>query len=157
MRVNHLPKIQIQLLGAPQIGCDGMAGMERMPTKAQALLYYLAMTGRTHTRVALAALLWGEHGEEEARRNLRKVIQELRERLAPYLAIDYHMVGFHSPSLYWVDAVEFAASVAEAQRAEPQQLQAALALYRADFLEGFYVRDAPALRELDARRAGAAA
>ncbi len=143
MRVNHLPKIQIQLLGAPQIGCDGMAGMERMPAKAQALLYYLAMTGRAHTRVSLAALLWGEHGEEEARRNLRKVIQELRQRLAPYLAIDYHMVGFHSPSVYWVDAVEFAASVAEAQRAEPQQLQAALSLYRADFLEGFYVRAAP--------------
>ena len=43
----------------------------RYTTKAQALLYYLAMTGRLHTRAAVASLLWSEHGDEEARGKIR--------------------------------------------------------------------------------------
>lgn len=143
MSSNPLPKLEIRLLGAPQISANGAGGAERPSTKAQALLYYLAMTGRPHTRIALAALLWGEHGEGEARRNLRKVIQQLREHFDPYLAIDHHTVGFHSAQCYWVDAVEFTAQMADTRTANPERLQAALALYQGDFLEGFYVRDAP--------------
>ena len=141
---NQLAKLQIHLLGAPHIKCDGIAVPERLSTKAQALLYYVAMTGRTHTRAALAGLLWGEHSEEEARWNLRKVIQQLRRHLDAYLAIDYHTVGMRSPQVYWVDAVAFAAAAAGTGAVDSAQLQAALDLYRADFLEGFYVRNAPA-------------
>ena len=132
------------LLGVPQFDCGPLVGRQRLSAKAQALLCYLAMTGRIHTRAALAALLWGEHGEEEARRNLRKVIQELRSQLEPYLAIDHHTVGLHSPDLYWVDALDFAGVEGETQHVDSDRLQSALALYRADFLDGFYVRDAPA-------------
>jgi DNA-binding SARP family transcriptional activator len=141
---NSLPKLQIHLLGAPQIRCDGLACAQNMPAKAQAVLYYFAMTGRAHTRAALAGLLWSEHGEKEARRNLRKAVQELRRHLEPYLAIDYHTAGLRSPEVCWVDAVEFAVRATAPQPLHTEQLQAALALYRADFLEGFHVRDAPA-------------
>ena len=134
----------MHLLGAPHIECDGTDVAERLPAKAQALLYYLAMTGRTHTRAALAGLLWGERSEVEARSNLRKAIQQLRRHFVAYVAIDYHTAGMRSPDVYWVDAVEFAGATAEPGAGGTEQLQAALELYRADFLEGFYVRDAPA-------------
>lgn len=144
MNVNHLPKLEMYLLGAPQIRANGIASMERVSTKAQALLYYLAMTGRTHARVALASLLWSEHGEGEARRNLRKVIQQLRAHFDPYLAIDHQTLGFSAMQAYWTDAGEFATQLSQMRHADPASLHAAIAVYRADFLEGFYVRDAPA-------------
>ena len=37
---------------------------------AQALLFYLAVTGRTHARAALAPLLWGDVSDAAARANL---------------------------------------------------------------------------------------
>jgi DNA-binding SARP family transcriptional activator len=141
--MNRLPKLEFYLLGAPQISDDGVLRAERPPAKVQALLYYLALTGRAHTRVALATLLWGEHGEGEARRNLRKAIQHLREQFDSYLAIDPHSIGFRSADYYWVDAVEFARQMAERLAANPERLQQTLALYHGDLLEGFYVRDAP--------------
>lgn len=143
MSINRLPKLELHLLGAPQIRDNGAVSLERPSTKAQALLYYLAITGRTHTRVALATLLWSEHGEGEARRNLRKVIQQLREHFDAYLVIDHHTVGFRAGQLYWVDAAAFATQMAATRETTPEQLHAVLALYQGDFLEGFYVRDAP--------------
>ena len=145
--IDGVSPLKLYLLGAPEIAYAAPLPVQQMPTKARAVLFYLAMTGRTHTREALAHLLWSEHGEEEARRNLRKIIQALREQLDPFLAIDHHTVSFHSPTAYWVDAGEFAAAVPgqvqDAQAANLERLQASLVLYRADFLEGFYVRDAP--------------
>lgn len=143
MSIDHLPRLEIHLLGAPQVRCGGLDGARHMPVKAQALLYYLAATGQTHTRAALAHILWSEHGDAEARSNLRKGIQELREHFGAYLAIDYHSVGFVSSQIYWVDAAEFGAGASEPCAADPDRFEAALALYRADFLDGFHVRDAP--------------
>jgi len=142
--MNQLPKLEIHLLGAPQISYNSVVRVERPAAKAQALLYYLAMTGRPHTRVSLASLLWAEFGEGEARRNLRKAIQQLREHFGAYLAIDHHTLGFHSAAVYWVDAVEFAnQQTTESLTTNVERLQQAIALYRGDFLEGFYVRKAP--------------
>ena len=42
--------------------------------KAQALLSYLAVSGRVYSRQALAGLLWGDLPEADARRNLRGVV-----------------------------------------------------------------------------------
>lgn len=138
-----LPRLEIYLLGAPHVRRGGSDGARHMPPKAQALLYYLAATGHTHTRAALAHLLWSEHGEAEARSNLRKAIQELRRHFDPYLAIEYHSVGFVSPQHYWADAIEFCTGASQPPVVNSAQHQAALDLYRADFLDGFHVRDAP--------------
>ena len=47
--------------------------------KAQALLAYLALSaGRSHRRDKLAALLWGEMPDEQARNSLRHALYELR-------------------------------------------------------------------------------
>lgn len=138
-----LPKLEIRLLGPPQLAyCEG-ATVRLTSAKAQALLYYLAVTGRTQVRSTLANLLWSEHGEAEARGNLRKVIQQLREQMSDYLVFEGELLGFRSEQVYWVDAVEFAATLSPGQIADSALLETALQLYRGDFLEGFYIRNAP--------------
>jgi DNA-binding SARP family transcriptional activator/predicted ATPase len=143
-----LPKLELRLLGPPQISLQGVVSSALTAAKAQALLYYLAMTAArgqpSQTRAALATLLWSEHGEGEARGNLRKVIQQLRKHFAPYLSVEHDAIGFQSDQLYGVDALEFMIQLSAARHAaDPALLQQAVALYQGDFLEGFYVREAP--------------
>ena len=53
-----------------------------LPRKAQALLAYLALAGPpTHPRSKLAALLWSDAEEEDARNNLRQVLFRTRRAL----------------------------------------------------------------------------
>jgi TolB-like protein/DNA-binding SARP family transcriptional activator len=52
--------------------------------KAQFLLAYLAMpAGTPHARAKLAALLWGDSGEEQARGSLRNALAAIRAVLGP--------------------------------------------------------------------------
>lgn len=138
-----LPKLELRLFGPPQVSRNGVPAPKLTLTKAQALLYYLAMTGQMQLRSTLANLLWGEHGEAEARGNLRKAIQQLREGFQDYLILDGELLGFSSTKVYWVDAVAFSTSLSALRTADKTLLESAFALYRGDFLEGFYVRDAP--------------
>ena len=55
--------------------------------KNRALLAVLALSpGQTVTRERLASLLWGDHGEEQARNSLRQSLAVLRKELGPSLA-----------------------------------------------------------------------
>ena len=56
-----------------------------MSNKVPALLAYLAVTGRAQRRDDLAALLWGEMPDADARNNLRQAIANLRRSLEPHL------------------------------------------------------------------------
>ena len=62
--------------------------------KAPALLAYLAMTRRPQSRDTLAALLWGEMGDADAKNNLRQTLTSLRKSLDPYLDITRTTVAF---------------------------------------------------------------
>ena len=61
-----MSQLTLHLLGAPGIARDG-APVAVDTRKATALLAYLAVTGRSHAREALAALLWPEYDDEHAR------------------------------------------------------------------------------------------
>ncbi len=65
--------------------------------KAQALLAYLALRpGQPHPRSKLAALLWGDAGEDEARNSLRQTLFGLRRAVAVVRApvlLDRRRVG----------------------------------------------------------------
>ncbi len=120
--------------------------------KALALLCYLAVTGRPHLRPALAGLLWGDQPESSAKTSLRQVLSNLRRLVGPHLLITPHEVAFNRKALYWLDVEEFQAACSRAQSdhppdAEIDTLRSALDLYQGDFMEGFYVRDAPAFEE----------
>ncbi len=136
--------LQIRLLGAPQILLDGAPLSGLTSAKAQGLLFYLAVTGRMHTRSASAALLWGDFPQASARGNLRKALQHLRRHLGAFLAIDRDTVALAPDADVWVDVTEFEAALQEREVAEAwEPVRRALDLYRGDFLDGFYVRRAP--------------
>jgi predicted ATPase/DNA-binding SARP family transcriptional activator len=142
--------LSISLLGAPAITSDGATVRGFVSSKAAALVYYLAATGRPHTREALAGLLWGETTETQAQKNLRDVLSNLRRLLEPYLQISRQAVSL-IPNTVLVDSRQFEALLEKVDRlpapAGLAALRDALALYRGDFLSGFSVMDAPALEE----------
>ncbi|MEZ4736921.1 MAG: BTAD domain-containing putative transcriptional regulator [Caldilineaceae bacterium] len=135
--------LELSLLGTPQVILAGKS-LTDLPIKTQALLFYLAVTRQPHPRTTLATLLWGELPEENARSNLRKAIQQLRATLPDHFHSDRHSAVLHTDGRLWVDAVAFEERVAQAQkRADHSALEQAVQLYRADFLAGFFVRNAP--------------
>jgi DNA-binding SARP family transcriptional activator/tetratricopeptide (TPR) repeat protein len=136
--------LQVRLLGSPQITLDGAPVAGFTSAKAQALLFYLLVTRRIHTRSALASLLWGDFPNAAARASLRKAIQQLRKHVEDYVAIDHETVALAEGADVWVDVVELETVLEETRISEdPGRVERALDLYQDDFLEGFYVPRAP--------------
>jgi len=149
--------LRLVLLGKPQILRDGVPVTGFVYNKALALLAYLAVTKRPHSRESLAGLLWGEMPDAAAKANLRKILSVLREIAAPNIGIGRQEVSFNRDSNYWLDTEIFESKTldpsptsitpAEMQDRDVKLLDEAVQLYKGDFLEGFYVRDAPAFEE----------
>lgn len=136
--------LELTLFGSPQVRRHGQVVTGFRSSKAQALLYYLAVTARPHTRPTLTGLLWGDQPETSARASLSKCLSNLHDLLGDALLIDRQSVSFNRSIPYQLDTETFAAAIsAPITAASAHALQTALALYRGDFLEGFYVRDAP--------------
>ncbi|HBE28033.1 MAG TPA: hypothetical protein DDW25_03990, partial [Ktedonobacter sp.] len=70
----------IRLFGSPELRIAGVH-LVLHDQKAKALLYYLAGTGRSHTRDHLATLLWSESPESNARHSLRSSLYHIRQAL----------------------------------------------------------------------------
>jgi len=142
-----MTSLEIRLLGGLQIGYGDAPAPHFVSSKAPALLAYLAVSGRPHQRDALAGLLWGEMPDAAAANNLRQALSNLRKLFEPYLLITRDTVAFDPAIPHFLDVEDFTdlLRLSEGQPASQQSglLRQALALYRADFLEGFYVRDAP--------------
>jgi predicted ATPase/DNA-binding SARP family transcriptional activator len=119
--------------------------------KAPALLAYLAVTRRPQQRDTLAALLWGEMGDADAKNNLRQALTSLRKTLDPFLEITRDTVALRSDAPLVVDVTAFVQTLRDARQSPAEAnvtlLQRAADLYRGDFLEGFLVRDAPEFEE----------
>jgi TolB-like protein/DNA-binding SARP family transcriptional activator len=87
-------------------------------------------------REQLAALLWGDRDEEQARGSLRQALAELRRIMGVSAVLsDREMVAF-DPAVVNVDAVELA------RLAAAGELKEAAALYRGELLEGVSLPDA---------------
>ncbi len=144
--------LHITLLGSPGLIRNGAPVAGLTYSRAAALVYYLAATGRIHTREVLAGLFWSETSDEQARKNLRDVLANLRRILAPYLEISRQTVGLNAASPIFTDSQRFEVHLAAARKAANQTdevlaLRAAVALYQGDFLAGLYVAQAPAFEE----------
>ncbi|MFQ5854241.1 MAG: BTAD domain-containing putative transcriptional regulator [Anaerolineae bacterium] len=149
-------KLELALLGNPEIRCDGVPVTDLKSSKAQALLCYLAVTSRPHTRPPLAGLLWGDMPEARARMNLSQALTTLRRFFGDHLSITRQTVAFERSSDTWLDVEIFEQQIADSrwQVADSQwqvadrpsaisHLQSAISLYRGDFLDGLHVRNAP--------------
>lgn len=138
--------VQFQLLGAPNVNCNGQP-LTFPRRKALALLAYLALTGRPHTREALAALVAGDAGAGETR-SLRNELALLGALLGPCLSIERHAIRLAPGAPLEVDALAFAETARRALTSRDAAVAAeAVARYRGDLLEGFSLRDAPGFEE----------
>ena len=119
-----MARLGLFLLGPPRIERDGEP-VEIGRRKAVALLAYLAVTGpSSHSRDALATLLWPEYDQSRARAGLRRTLSALRNALRPaqdaalrpaqdaapgegWLHVDRESVGLNRDADVWLDVQEF--------------------------------------------------
>lgn len=139
-------ELRLTLLGGARItrGDEPLRGF--LTAKVQALLCYLAVTGRPHAREALATLLWGDMPQDRASHSLRQALSNLQKLAGPHVAVTRQTVAFDPSQPYTLDTEAFAAQIATAESASigaARHLRAAVDLYGGDFLAGFSVRDAP--------------
>ncbi|MGH3642488.1 MAG: AAA family ATPase, partial [Mycobacterium sp.] len=115
--------------------------------KAQALLAYLAVQpGQVHLRDKLAALLWGDTTDGQARHSLRQALLAIRQALpsvdGALLVIGPDSVTLNEAAVD-VDVTAFERLLAQGTA---EALRAADALYRGEFLEGLSIQE-PAFEE----------
>jgi predicted ATPase/DNA-binding SARP family transcriptional activator len=102
--LSHLTAV---LLGPPRLERDGRT-VQVGTRKAIALLAYLVLTQRHHSRDSLAALLWPDYDQVHARGALRSTLYDLKKTLrGPGLHITREEVGFEGDENLAFDVVEF--------------------------------------------------
>src|SRR5687767_12370944 len=106
-----MSQVSLKLFGGFELAGARQAALSK---KAQALLAYLALGPRaTYGRGDLAALLWGDTGEEQARGSLRQALSALRRALGPAaLKVDTAAVTLDR-GVVAVDALAFRALLTE--------------------------------------------
>ena len=146
----------LRFLGAFQVRADAMLVTDFHSDRVRALLAFIALEPREHTRAELAALFWPETGDTSARANLRSALHRLRQTLDAVepgssdrlLTISRQSIRFN-PEAASVDVHRFLAAVQDAQAAssgvDVDPLAEAAALYRGELLSGFGLADAPAI------------
>lgn len=127
--------LSLTLLGGfeARIGSRPLA----LPRKAQALLAYLALAPvTTHARSKLAALLWGDTDDDDARNNLRQVLFRMRRafgRSSHALTVSGELIGLDRHAMT-SDVATFHRLVAEGS---DQSLRSATELCAGKLLDGF--------------------
>lgn len=139
------PAISLQVLGSPCLTLDNQP-LRLAYAKAEALFYYLAVTGRPHSRATLSSLLWSHTHDKQARGSLRNALYTIRQALRPLhpLRLERETVELDG-SLVRLDTHRFQPLIE--QNDDLDTLAAALALWRGDFLEGLSLADAPVFEE----------
>ncbi len=147
--------LHLNLFGAPELFIgdgDGAMPIHFDTRKALALLTYLAVTGKGHTRDSLAALLWPEGDAEHARSALRRTLSALTTAIGAHqIEAGRQTIGLHPESTLICDVARFQTAIAHSRGhghppAAPcsdcrRWLQEAAELYRGDFMAGFSLRD----------------
>ena len=145
------PGLAIYLLGAPRIERDGRP-VEVDTRKAIALLAYLAVSGGVHQRETLAALLYPDYDQTNARGALRRTLSTLHKALQRgALEITRESVALSAAAGGWLDVAEFRRLLASS-KGHPHSLEqvcpaclvdleSAVRLYRDHFMAGFGLRD----------------
>lgn len=141
-----------------KLNSDPVAGL--VSRKADALVVYLARAGKPVARETLAGLLWDDSSQSAALTNLRVVLASLKRVLGDYVEATRESIELTGD--HWLDAAELELGLARLggesgrgrasqsnplTRAAATQLAAALDLYRGDFLQGFFLREASGFEE----------
>ncbi|MFN8464740.1 MAG: tetratricopeptide repeat protein [Caldilineaceae bacterium] len=153
-----MAELRLYFLGSPRVELDG-APVDLQRRKTLALLAYLAVSGKAHSRDTLAALLYPELDQQRARAYLRRDLAVLNTSLAGgaatgsagWLAADRDTVELRRGPGLWLDVDQFR-HLAAAGRSHPHPtatscaaciplLTEAVALYSGAFLAGFTLAD----------------
>ena len=134
--------LRMALLGGFEARLASGTPLSLSSKKARALLAYLGVRpGQRHAREKLAALLWAERSDDQARGGLRQALVALRRALAEaetgVLRIEGSTLAL-DPAGVEVDVVAFERLVAEDT---PDALEQAAARYRGDLLLGFTLQE----------------
>jgi len=158
---DYVPDLSVSLFGLPQIqrGNEQISVQRR---KDLALLIYLVVTSQPHSRDTLATLLWQDQNQADARSNLRKSLSRLKSLLGEAsIVMSQEQVRFNPNLSVDLDILRFQQHIQQVKKhghlrgdsgpnlcAECQSaLQAAVALYKADFLQAFSLSDSSAFEE----------
>lgn len=143
--------LTISLFGSFQATLQGKPILDFRSNKGRALLTYLVLAKQKPVaRTTLTDLLWQDYQPNSARTNLRQVLSNLREILAPLDLIrsDYQTIQLTlDPAVVWCDVLAFDELIDACQRHShvtlahcplcQARLQQAIALYNGAFLENF--------------------
>ena len=144
--------LRISLLGGFLIEYEGKSLPPISSAAGRSLLAYLIThRGRWHTRDLLAGTFWPERSESSARKRLSQALWQIQTALRSAdadestLGVTPNQVSFNADQgTYWLDVEEFERITDSAETSYPDLassvdgLERAVALYRGDFLAGFY-------------------
>jgi DNA-binding SARP family transcriptional activator len=133
-------QFEIRLLGQPSFFLNGEPFKFSAPRKALALLGYLLLKRAVPTaRDSLAYTLWSEDTEEEARTELRRHLNYLKNAL-PLSPSETPWVRAEGDAVQWNPGAELLFDVAEFERlaSVPEEQARAVEVYRGDLLETLY-------------------
>ncbi|MEM7133278.1 MAG: BTAD domain-containing putative transcriptional regulator [Chloroflexota bacterium] len=132
------PKLHLTLFGSPQFHYQDQPLTGFITDKARALLIYLAVTGQTHSRDALAELLWADVPKTK-RGNLKRALNNLRKIDGVVLIEEGYRNVTLASDTFSVDVIHFSTLAEQANHDSADDMECAVALYTADFLTGFSV------------------
>lgn len=144
-------ELNLATLGHASVILDGENIGGKIPAKALALLIYLAVTARPHSREHLANLLWGQESETKAQASLRQALSKLKPIADEFLISEKATVAFDTSKTYWLDVEELTAdskrqTANDAVRRPVPALRhegSAVSLYSGDFLSTLILKNAP--------------
>src|SRR5215207_3102532 len=98
-----MAQLKLLVFGPPRLEHDGQP-LELNLRKALALLVYLAVSGRPHSRDALATMLWPESDGREGRACLRRTLHRLQEAIGDHiLDAGPDAIRLHHAANLWLD------------------------------------------------------
>lgn len=140
--------LQIRLLGGHAIQHDGKNITLDLPHKGRALLVYLLLTKRVHTRKQIAKLLWPHVDPDKALRSLRVLLNALRNKhhLTPFIKTDRVDIEIDGINEIWCDVLDFRTYTGTKSNNDDfdrNTLQKGIDFYLGKFMLGFDATDTP--------------
>jgi predicted ATPase/DNA-binding SARP family transcriptional activator len=141
-------RLVVRLLGPPSLTFDGKPWKWSAPPSCLTLLALLAAKREAPaTRASLAATMWPDELDTDARANLRRHLHRLLRALpqiegVEWIASDMQTVAWNAAAPAWIDVRAF-----EDASEDPARAVEAVDEYRGDLLEGMYDDVVLAVRE----------
>ena len=151
-----MSRLELFALGTPRIQYEGEeVGFHRDKHTAPALLTYLAIDRNEQTREYLQNQLWPEENTQSGQAKLRQTLNTLRTDLPgeshAWIESDNEKLRLRPDADVWFDATTFDRHVSNCRSHKhpttktcsdcATSLEAAVKLYRDDFMQGFGVKD----------------